>query len=147
MRTQPLLPGPGPPAPLQAPVAGKACCPSEGLRTGPRRLGSDNSPGPPADPAPYQGRGSQAIWPRSCPGGLTFPAPFQRNPSPRLSRPSPTPASPPAGPSAGTSEEERELAARRPEPACAGGKRTAFPGLRVLGTQHGEGAVTPFSGT
>lgn len=55
---------------------------------------SNNSRRPGADPARYQGRRSRAIWPRSCPGGLTFPAPFQRNPTPRavLSLPQARPA-------------------------------------------------------
>lgn len=50
---------------------------------------SNNSRRARADPALYQGRRSRTIWPHSCPGGLTFPAPFQRNPTP-LAVPPPT---------------------------------------------------------
>lgn len=61
---------------------------------------SHNSRSPWADPALYQGRRSCAIWPRSCPGGLTFPAPFQETLALPCPSPKPWPAClPPLGPS------------------------------------------------
>lgn len=117
-------------------------------RCPPGGLASNNSRRPGADLALYQGRRSRTIWPHSCPGGLTFPAPFQRNPTPRAVPP-PVLA---VGPPPSTETARRWLSAGlsllvlryRPgdawgRPGTAWGQSTpehiAFPGLRALGTR------------
>lgn len=93
---------------------------------------SNNSHRPGADPALYQGRRSQAIWPHSCPGGLTFPAPFQRNPTPcaPLSLPQPRPAFLPA-----------------PQQRLEWSRLSTGLSLPVLGTGPGGREVPHLSGT
>lgn len=100
---------------------------------------SHNSRSPWADPALYQGRRSCAIWPCSCPGGLTFPAPFQETLALPCPSPKPWPACLPAAP---WSQPPSEAARERPRPDWGLSATPPWP-LGLWG--RGEGAC--FSGT
>lgn len=85
-------------SPVPSPEEARSPCPWRAPAGAPGGPASSSSHRPGADLALYQGRRSLAIWPHSCPGGLTFPAPFQGNPTPGagLSLPQSWPARLPA---------------------------------------------------
>lgn len=140
---------------------GEACPPfprraSAGAPGGPA---SNNSRRPGADLALYQGRRSRTIWPHSCPGGLTFPAPFHRNPTPRAVPPpvlatARLPCTETRAEMAGclAASLSPSVLSCRPQDSL-GTEHTASSGLGALGGQHGGGdsvgeeEVAHFSGT
>lgn len=122
------LPGPPPPHKPPDPIPEKACSPfpRRASAGAPGGWASNNSPGPGADLALYQGRRSRTIWPRSCPGGLTFPAPFQGNSTPQ--------AGPPPGLTTArlpATETREEMAVCTAEPVG-----TEVPAPEQPGTEH-----------
>lgn len=118
------------------PVPEQACSPfpRRASAGAPGGRASHNSCRPGADLALYQGRRSRTIWPHSCPGGLTFPAPFQGNSTPRAVPP-PTLAT-----ARLPSTETGEMAVCASEPVGAEVPAPEQPGNRAHGLPWPEGS-------
>lgn len=132
------LPAGPPPAP--SPEGARSPFPQRAPAGAPGGPAASRGCRPGADLALYQGSRSRAIWPHSCPGGLTSPAPFQGNPTPGPGRslPHSWPGRLPAP-------------QQRPE----GGELATVLSLPVLGTEpqlavglwgQGTGLGSPFLG-